>query len=232
MTKRLPRWFAVVLVLLSASVAFAQAPPKAATVEIYPSDGRFVAFFIASDPGEWIAFPINDELAIEPKIVEGGKVCHFLGTAGKYRVYYKQTGQMTWKPLSVTLGGSVTPPGPGPVPNPPTPGPLPPPKGLWAVVVEETKQRTPEYAQLLLGQSKFRTLLTQTRLALVDQNAELSANLASYQNLAKEAVASRGLKLPILYLTDDTGKVYFEGVLPADDGVATAIVERVKGGGQ
>jgi hypothetical protein len=87
------------------------------------------------------------------------------------------------------------------IPVPPTPKPT----ELWAVVVEESADRTPEVAAMLLS-PEVRGLFKQFRL--IDKDDVLEPK---EEQLKQEGIA-RGL--PTLLLVDPSGKVWWKGDVP------------------
>ncbi|MFZ5833210.1 MAG: hypothetical protein ACOY3P_24240 [Planctomycetota bacterium] len=113
-------------------------------------------------------------------------------------------------------------PKPDPQPDPkPEPEPQPTPSELWAVVVEESSQRTPEQAAILAS-PQVRALFPEGRFRVLDQDAQ-AADAKTYLD------RSRGKPLPVLYLIDPQARVHYEGPLPATLEAFTSLL-REKGG--
>ena len=102
-------------------------------------------------------------------------------------------------------------PQPDPKPDPkPTPQPDPTPtpaKKIYAVIVEETAERSPLVAAVVLS-PKVRAMFEADAFRLVDDDPQVSDELKPFIE------RSRGKPLPQLYLMDEKGEVRFEGRLP------------------
>lgn len=142
--------------------------------------------------------------------------------AGQYRmrVFYYRAGEVV--EAIYTLDRSSAP-GPAPEPGPdPSPGPAPvpdPPKNLWAIVVEESSERTPDQAAVLLSK-EVRASVSNFRI--VDRDV-ISDDVKPY------AERAQGSRLPVLFLVDD-GQVYYEGGLPETVADFTRLVSQIKEG--
>jgi len=114
-------------------------------------------------------------------------------------------------------------PGPGP-------GPGPKPSQVCLLIVEESQQRTPETAEILVS-SELRTWLSQHKhlLRIVDPDAvDSSGNPPSVLDpyLAwRSAEANRSVTLPVSLLVRSDGSVYLGGPLP---GSAAAVIDWVR----
>jgi hypothetical protein len=95
---------------------------------------------------------------------------------------------------------------------------------LWAIVVEESAERTPAQG-IVLASPKVRALFPAAGgFRLVDKDSKVDAALQPYVDRAK------GQKLPVCFLVAPTGQVYYEGALPATVDAMTALVAKIKGG--
>lgn len=114
--------------------------------------------------------------------------------------------------LAITIGGKVQPtPSPTPTPEPtpqPEPQPKPKPAELWGIVIEESSQRTPQQAAVLLS-TDVRKLFGEGLFRVIDKDTNVDPRYAPY--LQK----SVGQSLPKLWLVDAAGEVYFSGTLPS-----------------
>lgn len=131
--------------------------------------------------------------------------------------------------LPVLIGTPGPQPDPQPDPDPkpspnPEPGPKPDPSKLWVVVVEESAQRTPAHATVILSQ-EFRATVPQGQWRLVDKDTPVAQGLQSYVDRAK------GRTLPQMFVVDTAGKILWEGPLPGTPADAVGVVEKVKKGG-
>jgi len=116
----------------------------------------------------------------------------------------------------------VPPAPPVPIPVPPVPIPVPV-ADLWGVVVEESAERTPQQA-IVLTAPEVRDSLKQFRV--LDKDTTVATDMQPYLDRAKGDV------LPVLFLVDGSGKVHFEGPLPATLDAMKALIARWKGGGK
>jgi hypothetical protein len=114
----------------------------------------------------------------------------------------------------------------GASPNPsPSPAPKPTPvANLWGIVIEESSQRTAEQA-VVLTSAKIRDLFTDGGFRVVDQDTNAMSDVKPYQERAK------GQKLPVLYLVDTNGTIYYEGSLPTNVAAMEVLVGKYKKGG-
>lgn len=95
-------------------------------------------------------------------------------------------------------------------------------KALSAVVIEESKDRTPPQAMVLLS-TKFRALFTSFRLIDKD-NAYVNDD---EKPLIQEAVEKK--QLPMLFLLDENGKRRYAGPLPQTVDDAEKLANGLKG---
>ena len=120
--------------------------------------------------------------------------------------------------------GGPPPPVPPVPPIPPVP-PVPVPAELWCIVIEESAERTPQQG-IVLASPKVRALFPAAGgFRLVDKDSKVDNALQPYLDRAK------GQKLPITFLVDPKGQVYYEGTLPATVDAMTALVDKIKKGG-
>jgi len=111
---------------------------------------------------------------------------------------------------------NVVPPVP---PEPPKPEPAPP-GPLFGIVIEESSQRTPCQATVMAAPA-VRALFT-GGLRIVDKDAPAG--------LDKWVQASAGQLLPVLFLTDKKGTVFYKGALPATVPAFEKLVAEKRGG--
>lgn len=122
-----------VLLLLCCSTAFGQ-------LDVHPAPGNSLGMVTAPEAGKWIVVT-PDFLPVQFSILEAGKVCVIQGKPGVYGVFFFPPGDAQPLVQRVTLGGaSPDPPEP---PDPPVP-----PGDRWAIIWEESLDRTPEQAAL------------------------------------------------------------------------------------
>jgi hypothetical protein len=119
---------------------------------------------------------------------------------------------------TITRKDGPTPPTP---PIPPDPTPV---ANLWGIVIEETSQRTAEQA-VVLTSTKVRDLFKDGGFRVVDKDTETAADVRPYQERAK------GQALPVLYLVDTTGKIYYEGAIPKTVAIMEELVGKYKSKG-
>ena len=140
-----------------------------------------------------------------------------ISTGGSLRVIYVSTdGKIKFAYYTLTRKDS---PNPNPQPDP-KPDPLPPPAELLAIVVEETAERTPQQG-IVLASAKLRALFPKL-FRVTDKDSD-SADVKPYIERAK------GKTLPMLWLVDAKGTVYFEGALPATVAAFEALHAKHKG---
>ncbi len=97
--------------------------------------------------------------------------------------------------------------------------PQPRPEVVWAVVIEESADRTPELAAVLYS-PEVRGLFPEFRLVDKDDAVEP----------ALEALKQRGIArgLPALFIIDPAGKVWHEGDVPLSIEQWRSVIEEVK----
>ena len=130
--------------------------------------------------------------------------------------------------LLVTFGGQPGPqPNPNPVPPPPPPPPPPPvPTVLFGIIAEESKERTPAQAVVILK-------VGGGKLEIADPwkddgtRYDLGPVMKKYVDRAIE------LKIkPALFIVSPAGVVYFEGPLPAKPEDVEALIAKIRKGGR
>ena len=154
-----------------------------ATMLFYDMDRQPMLFFAGSQPGTRTIF-----LQVESPGLDSLPRCDF------------EYGKVGPKPD----------PGPTPDPNPPPPppGPL---AEMWVIVVEETSQRTPEQARVLLDPTVRQWMANhQHHFRILDKD-QTSTDLTEW---IERAAAQTETALPYLFIVDDSGVVSFEGPLP------------------
>jgi hypothetical protein len=161
----------------------------------------------------WLCIPGQEavQLDVRAEMVFGAAgatlqplVRFHVGVPGEYRVlvdWNPDPAQLVWHTINVEGENGPDPP------PPPPPGPL---ASMQVIVVEESKQRTPNQAQILLDPT-LRKWLTKNgheiRLAEKDQP---SSDL-------KQWIAQAGSALPYLFIVDPSSggdKAVWEGPLP------------------
>lgn len=131
-------WLVALAVVASCSVLWGQ-------LTVLPTSGKSLGSATAPEPGKWFVLS-SDFMPVTPIYIEQvekdgpAKGVMWEGAAGVYAVFYFPPGDKQPTFQKVTLGGSVPPPKP---PDPPDP-----PGTRWAVIWEETAQRTPAVAAL------------------------------------------------------------------------------------
>ena len=106
--------------------------------------------------------------------------------------------------------------GEGPGPDPPPPPPPPPTDVLWVLVVEESSQRTPEQAAVLVS-PKVRAWFAadeDRHWRLVDRDV-LDEHGNVPEDLARWIKMAEGLTLPRVFLINETGGLVDQVPLPA-----------------
>lgn len=158
--------------------------------------------------------------------VEGGGRAFFSGRQPGLTKFWlaavDATGQVHLTHLELQVGEI----GPEPEPDPPDPDPPPEPGRRWVIIVEESTQRTPQQAALIVGPGrdqidKYLADKKHPKLNVADKDAKgnAMASLAPYIRLASD-------ELPACFIVaDESGKVLFQGPLP--DSAAT-VIELVK----
>jgi hypothetical protein len=121
---------------------------------------------------------------------------------------------------TVTVGGAPSPtPGPEPKPDPqPTPKPV---ADLWAIVIEESSQRTPQQAAVLAS-TELRALFAGKQFRVIDKDTNTDTQFARYIQ------QSVGQKLPLFWLVTPTGDVLYQGDLPSTPTAAVDLVKKWK----
>lgn len=119
----------------------------------------------------------------------------------------------------------------GQSPSPPDPPPVSTAKELMVLIVEETAQRTPARAELLLSEAwRVQVVALGHRWRLVDRNATEwdgtpARVLAPWRELpALPTGQPRGL--PWVLLVSSAGRVLFEGPVPSSDSGIVELVRR------
>ena len=155
-------------------------------------------------------------------VVDAPQIAALAGSQpGSYAITTWETGKKV-ESLSVVIGDGV---GPGPQPKPepkPEPKPQPKPSELWCVIVEESHDRTPAQAAVILS-TKFRAIFADKRFRVVDKDKG-DADCAAY---IQRAV---GAKLPQIYIVSPAGDILHEGPLPTSEADAVALATRIKEG--
>jgi len=193
-------------------------------------------------------------LHIVPDVTTPYSIARVQVTPSVYQIIVAVPGSGSSPPvmyaISLAIGGASPNPNPAPTPTPtPTPGPTPNPTpdpaptptptptpvaaDLWGVVVEESRNRTAEQAQVLAS-PEVRKLFKDEHLRVVDpigddgKPVEVAADMKPY---VQRAV---GQKVAWLFLTDTKGEVLYEGELPATVAAMKALVakHKAKGGGK
>jgi len=100
-----------------------------------------MALVTAPEPGKWVVLKSPDFLPVQPTLFDGGKSIAFEGDAGVYGVLFFPPGDGQPLVQRVVLGGTT--PDPPEPPDPPVP-----PGDRWAIIWEESLDRTPEQAAL------------------------------------------------------------------------------------
>ena len=155
----------LVLALLFSSPAWGQ-------LTILPTEGKFLGYVSAPEAGKWIVISAGEFLPVPVTAVDGGKSIIFQADAGKFGIFYfpPNDGQPVVQVL--VLGKGVVPPKPDP--------PVPPPGTRWAVIFEQTEQRTPAQAALYVA---LRKQFTKDRLMILDVD-QLPAKWEALRKLA------------------------------------------------
>ena len=131
--------------------------PVLGQLVVLPAQGNLLGAATAPEPGKWIVFA-EGFMPIQPVLVDGGKSILWEGKAGTYAVIYLPPGDGQPTVQRVTLGGD-------PGPDPPPPVPPVPPGERWAVIWNETAERTPQQAALF---AKLRKEWEPQRLFILD----------------------------------------------------------------
>lgn len=170
--------------------------------------------YLAAPGAPLLALDVRGELVFSPAGATMQPLLRVLcGRPGGYRVLVDWNhGQNQLAEHRFVVGGD----GPEPDPEPdPDPDPIPPPPGplaeMWLIVVEETNQRTPEQAWVLLDPTVRRWMKANGHhLRIVDKDQKAS----DLQEWINRATAQTNNALPYLFVVDDSGAVSFEGELP------------------
>jgi hypothetical protein len=118
---------------------------------------------------------------------------------------------------------------PSPEPDP-DPEPLPP-SELWGIVIEESKNRTPEQA-IVMAAPAVRALFPDGRFRVVDpigddgKRADIAENMDSYADIAMTKLN----QWPMLFLVSPKGDIYYQGELPKTVDAMVELIEQKKGG--
>jgi hypothetical protein len=146
-------WLVVMAGILTCAVAFGQ------TITVKPDSSRLLGYAGASAPGKWVVFA-SGFLEVKPEVIADGKAIVWQGPAGEYAVVY--FGPESAEPVvqKVVLGGGAPDPFPPTPPVPPTP-----PGQRWAIVWEESSERTPAQASLYIA---LRKQFKSDRLMILD----------------------------------------------------------------
>lgn len=221
-------------------------PPPALAVEppapldaTGPAGGPFVppvATYTVTASGEWTAEASEPWVSVQPLadklLVVLGPEAYTLATGThSATVTVSCDGLNETRVVTLSVG---TKPEPKPEPGP-QPGPNPtPPTSLFGVIVEETKDRTPQQAQIVLS-TQLRDALG-GKLLLLDKDVKKIAGqdpavIATYQADAK------GKQLPVIFLTGDDpehkGIRYADAKpLPATLEETLNLIKQIKEGGQ
>jgi hypothetical protein len=129
-------------------------------------------------------------------------------------------------------------PNPQPNPNPnPQPDPKPDPKptpveNLWGIVIEESAERTPAQAALLTS-PKVRSLFREGEFRIIDpiddtgKRVPVAPDMKPYVERALDGTQ----KLPVLFLVDSKGTIFYEGSPPATVAEMETLVAKYKAKG-
>lgn len=196
----------------AAGFCFSAEPPKPAADDVGIAVGRSftVPLLLGSKDAPNLAFVerVNDRTQLRV-------------------VYARPDGSLGFVVYSIARQDG---PGPDPKPDPrpdpkpdPKPDPLPVPTVLWGIVVEETAKRTAEQA-VVMASPKTRAVFDAGNFRPVDKDLVVSPDLKPYvERAGKQA-------LPVLFVVDDKGKVYFEGPLPATVADLETLVAKLRKG--
>jgi hypothetical protein len=196
------RRFTLILVLLS------MLSPSAA----FAADG------IAPGQAFKVPFTVDGESAINRAevAIKGGKAV--------MTVYYVKGDSIECMEYAVTRRGE---PAPNPSPDP-SPEPSPEPVGdLWAIVIEESKDRTPEQA-IVLASQEVRDLFKDGRFRVVDavnDSGKVVLPADDMRTYVQKAIPKRA-EWPVLFLVDEAGNGFYTGTLPETVDAMKALVEQ------
>lgn len=125
---------------------------------------------------------------------------------------------------SINIGGTSPEPGPNPVPPPPPPPP-PIPTKLFAIIVEETKDRTPDQAVVLLS-PEVRALFE--KFETIDPTNDEGKPNPIPVDKVPYVERAKGDKLPVMFITDGKSTVFYEGTIPTTIADVKSLVEKIK----
>lgn len=177
-----------------------------------------------------LPFAVDGEAAINRatvQIVDGKPILRVLYVKGQ-----------TINELTYTLTRDSEPePGPDPQPDP-EPEPVPP-QSLWAIIVEESLDRTPDQAAVYVS-PQVRELFEWKRFRVIDVTGPVGNDMEPWRQRALRAACPTGTcpadvkpgaALPVLYLVDANSKIYYEGPPPATIDLMVSLVEKTLKGG-
>jgi hypothetical protein len=142
--------------------------------------------------------------------------------------------RLKWKAY-IVFDGQPIPPGPTPPPVPPippVPPPVPVPTTLVGIVIEETKERTPAQAVVLLS-PKVGALFKADggQFRIVDPWDDAGNRRDVGVAMRPYVVRAEALKIkPCLFIVSPDGVVYSEGLLPAKVADVEALVAKIRKG--
>ncbi len=191
-------WLVPLLWLALVSMAHGQ-------LSVLPTPGKAVGFVSSPEAGKWIVISAGEFLPVPITALDGGKAIVFEAAPGKYGVFFFPPGDAQPIVQVVVLGGAAPQPDPTPVP----------PGTRWAVIWEQTEQRTPEQASLFVN---LRKQYDKSRLMILDVD-QLSPKWEGYRKLANPST------LPALAVYADNQLVR---VVPLPSSVDGVIVEVAK----
>ncbi len=183
-----------------------------------------------------IGIPVGRKFVI-PFQVNGKNVVAraYVGADKVLTVWYVHSGDLDSVEYTVTRKDVEPDPQPDPEPQPdpqpdPKPDPKPVPTKLWAVVIAETKDRTPAQAAVLAS-TKFRALFDggYRDFDPLDKDGKERAVPVDLKVYAERA---KTMTKPVLFIVDDSGNVYYDGALPATVAKAETLVAEIRGGGK
>lgn len=185
--------------------------------------GKPAWFGLVTPTGASGAFFPTTYLWTNPEHVRDGSALFWALSPGEYLI----TGVVIdWearrvRPLSKTV---VVKGDPQPDPQPdPEPGPAPA-RELWAVVVEESSQRTPAQARVILS-ARVRGSFKAGRFKVADRDVldrggQMPSDMVFYIGHAA------GKPLPRLYLVDEKEHCWFQGDMPETVDAMVALVSK------
>ena len=161
-------------------------------LKILPEQGKFLGYVAHAEPGKWIVFGPGGFKPVQPQLIDGGKAVIWQGDPGEYAVLYLPPGDAQPVVAVVNLGKPAPDPEPGPDPlPPPTPG------QRLGVIVYESKDQGPEFAQL---RNKAVKAFEPGRLYILDKDQSPSDTALSR---AVQEGRDAGLTLPVLVVISD-----------------------------